>query len=96
VLSCSQAFRTFLKRVDPPCIPYIGMYLTDLTFMEEGISNNTGDLINFSKRWKVAAVIQDIQQYQQAPYHFHKLGVIQDYLTNAQVGVSVPRSLSNA
>eukprot|EP00007_Cunea_sp_BSH-02190019_P006845 CAMPEP_0174231344 /NCGR_PEP_ID=MMETSP0417-20130205/1891_1 /TAXON_ID=242541 /ORGANISM="Mayorella sp, Strain BSH-02190019" /LENGTH=1210 /DNA_ID=CAMNT_0015309213 /DNA_START=169 /DNA_END=3801 /DNA_ORIENTATION=+ len=78
------AFRTFLKQVDPPCIPYIGMYLTDLTFMEEGIPDNVGDLINFSKRWKVAAVIQDIQQYQQAPYHLHKLGVIQDYLTNAQ------------
>eukprot|EP00007_Cunea_sp_BSH-02190019_P000884 CAMPEP_0174230078 /NCGR_PEP_ID=MMETSP0417-20130205/904_1 /TAXON_ID=242541 /ORGANISM="Mayorella sp, Strain BSH-02190019" /LENGTH=1169 /DNA_ID=CAMNT_0015307707 /DNA_START=62 /DNA_END=3571 /DNA_ORIENTATION=+ len=80
------AFRAYLKQVNPPTIPYVGMYLTDLTFMEEGSPNKTKEgLINFMKRAQIAAVISDIQQYQQTPYHLKSVMVIQDYLTHAQV-----------
>ena len=43
--------REALHRCDPPCIPYLGMYLTDLSFIEEGTPNFTedGGLLNFSK-----------------------------------------------
>lgn len=40
----------FLTSCDPPCVPYLGMYLTDLAFIEEGTPNYTEDnLVNFSK-----------------------------------------------
>lgn len=42
--------REALHRCDPPCIPYLGMYLTDLSFIEEGTPNFTDEgLLNFSK-----------------------------------------------
>uniref|UniRef100_A0AAQ4P0L5 Ras protein-specific guanine nucleotide-releasing factor 2a n=1 Tax=Gasterosteus aculeatus aculeatus TaxID=481459 RepID=A0AAQ4P0L5_GASAC len=35
---------------NPPCVPYLGMYQTDLAFIEEGRPNLTEDgLVNFSK-----------------------------------------------
>lgn len=42
--------RDTLHRCDPPCIPYLGMYLTELSFIEEGTPNFTEDgLLNFAK-----------------------------------------------
>lgn len=45
-----RLMREALHRSDPPCIPYLGMYLTDLSFIEEGTPDFTTDgLLNFSK-----------------------------------------------
>ncbi|XP_015792676.1 ras-specific guanine nucleotide-releasing factor 2-like isoform X4 [Tetranychus urticae] len=61
--------REALHRCDPPCIPYLGMYLTDLSFIEEGTPNFTEDgLLNFSKMRMIAHVIREVRQYQQTPY----------------------------
>lgn len=47
----SVADRTvYFPSCDPPCVPYLGMYLADLAFIEEGTPNYTEDnLVNFSK-----------------------------------------------
>ncbi len=45
-----RVLRDALHRTDPPCIPYLGMYLSDLTFIEEGTPNFTDNgLLNFAK-----------------------------------------------
>ena len=58
------------------------MYLTDLTFIEDGIASvvkNT-ELINFTKRTKTAEVIRDIQQYQNVPYNLTEVAELRDWI----------------
>eukprot|EP01103_Thecamoeba_quadrilineata_P006394 TRINITY_DN1611_c0_g1_i1.p1 TRINITY_DN1611_c0_g1~~TRINITY_DN1611_c0_g1_i1.p1 ORF type:complete len:923 (+),score=205.66 TRINITY_DN1611_c0_g1_i1:75-2843(+) len=74
-------FRTALHTTNPPCIPYFGVYLTDLTFIEDGNPDNIlGGLINFSKCKKLSVVIREIQQYQQAHYNLEAVGPLKDLL----------------
>lgn len=69
-----------------------GVYLTDLTFIEDGIPSviKKTNLINFAKRSKTAEVIRDIQQYQNVPYPLQPVPELQDYiLTNMQTAGDV-------
>ena len=69
-----------------------GVYLTDLTFIEDGIPSviKRTDLINFAKRAKTADVIRDIQQYQNVPYVLKSVPDLQDYiLSNMQAAGDV-------
>ena len=62
--------------------PSLGVYLTDLTFIEDGIPSviKRTQLINFAKRAKTAEVIRDIQQYQNVPYPFKPVGELQEHI----------------
>eukprot|EP00008_Paramoeba_atlantica_P005030 CAMPEP_0201480042 /NCGR_PEP_ID=MMETSP0151_2-20130828/4628_1 /ASSEMBLY_ACC=CAM_ASM_000257 /TAXON_ID=200890 /ORGANISM="Paramoeba atlantica, Strain 621/1 / CCAP 1560/9" /LENGTH=994 /DNA_ID=CAMNT_0047861789 /DNA_START=148 /DNA_END=3132 /DNA_ORIENTATION=- len=77
----NKSIREVLRSVDMPCIPYLGMFLTDLTFIEDGNPDLVkGGLVNFTKRRYVATVIQEIQQYQQIPYSLNAVPIIQSYI----------------
>lgn len=77
-----MAYREDLHNANPPCIPYLGVYLSDLTFIEEGNQDCLENgYINFFKRRMVAEVIKEIQQYQQCPYNLQVVPSIQKYLT---------------
>ncbi|KAI1374620.1 ras GEF [Hypoxylon crocopeplum] len=85
-------YREALHAANPPCIPFFGVYLTDLTFIEDGIPSiiKKTNLINFAKRAKTAEVIQDIQQYQNVPYSLQPVPELQDYiLSNMQAAGDV-------
>ncbi|CAM9812100.1 unnamed protein product [Lampetra planeri] len=61
--------REMLKSCDPPCVPYLGMYLTDLAFIEEATPNLTDDcLVNFSKMRMITHILREVRQFQQTPY----------------------------
>jgi len=70
----------------------VGVYLTDLTFIEDGIPSviKKTNLINFAKRAKTAEVIRDIQQYQNVPYPLQPVPELQKYiLSNMQAAGDV-------
>eukprot|EP01094_Clydonella_sp_ATCC50884_P023673 TRINITY_DN5739_c0_g1_i2.p1 TRINITY_DN5739_c0_g1~~TRINITY_DN5739_c0_g1_i2.p1 ORF type:complete len:981 (-),score=236.14 TRINITY_DN5739_c0_g1_i2:206-2971(-) len=66
--SSFKAFRQELKNATPPAVPYIGVYLKDLTFIEDGNPDTTDGLINFAKRGLIYRIIEDVQQYQLKDY----------------------------
>ncbi|KAL1892183.1 cell division cycle-related protein [Sporothrix stenoceras] len=85
-------YREALHAANPPCIPFFGVYLTDLTFIEDGIPSiiKKTNLINFAKRAKTAEVIRDIQQYQNVAYLLQPVVELQDYiLSNMQAAGDV-------
>ncbi|KAI4719277.1 ras GEF [Aureobasidium sp. EXF-10727] len=85
------ALRQRLQTPKAPCLPFVGMYLTDLTFVDAGNSNtrplpSDGDdgsemkmVINFDKHMRSARVVSHLQRYQ-VPYRLQHIREIQDWL----------------
>ncbi|KAJ5074064.1 ras guanine nucleotide exchange factor i-related [Anaeramoeba ignava] len=78
--SSYKNYRTSLRNSVPPCIPYLGIYLTDLTFTEDGSPDFIDNLINFSKRRLICDYILEIQQLQQLGYNLQPVLQIQNFL----------------
>lgn len=76
-------YRDMIKNISPPCVPFIGVYLTDLTFIGDGNPDHlkeNHEQINFDKRRKSAAVMIEMQSFQSMPYHLISVQSILDYL----------------
>ncbi|KAF7727605.1 hypothetical protein EC973_007366 [Apophysomyces ossiformis] len=76
-------YRAIIHSINPPCIPFLGIYLQDLTFIEDGNANflkTNNNMINFAKRAKTAEVIREIQQYQSSPYQLQPVKAIQSFI----------------
>ncbi|GAN07264.1 cell division control protein Cdc25 [Mucor ambiguus] len=76
-------YRDIIHKINPPCIPFLGIYLQDLTFIEDGNANflkKSNNLINFAKRMKTAEVIRDLQQYQSTHYMLTAVPDIQEFI----------------
>ncbi|XP_045141142.1 ras-specific guanine nucleotide-releasing factor 2 [Echinops telfairi] len=73
--------RETLKNCNPPAVPYLGMYLTDLAFIEEGTPNFTEEgLVNFSKMRMISHIIREIRQFQQTSYRIDPQPKVTQYL----------------
>eukprot|EP01108_Squamamoeba_japonica_P002576 TRINITY_DN2248_c0_g2_i1.p1 TRINITY_DN2248_c0_g2~~TRINITY_DN2248_c0_g2_i1.p1 ORF type:complete len:196 (+),score=52.23 TRINITY_DN2248_c0_g2_i1:1-588(+) len=63
-----KVYRAALAEVDTPCIPYVGVALTDLTFVEEGNPNKLDGLTYFAKQNFVYTIVHGLLRFQHLPY----------------------------
>ncbi|KAM4878116.1 rap guanine nucleotide exchange factor 1 isoform 6-T6 [Thomomys bottae] len=70
--SSFRAYRAALSEVDPPCIPYLGLILQDLTFVHLGNPDFIDGKVNFSKRWQQFNILDSMRCFQQAHYDIRR------------------------
>ncbi|KAL0979730.1 hypothetical protein UPYG_G00188810 [Umbra pygmaea] len=66
--SSFRAYRAALADVEPPCIPYLGLILQDLTFVHLGNPDHINSKVNFSKRWQQFNILDSMRRFQQVHY----------------------------
>ncbi|XP_015238210.1 PREDICTED: rap guanine nucleotide exchange factor 1 isoform X6 [Cyprinodon variegatus] len=66
--SSFRAYRAALAEVEPPCIPYLGLILQDLTFVHLGNPDLIDGKVNFSKRWQQFNILDSMRRFQQVHY----------------------------
>ncbi|XP_035730656.1 guanine nucleotide-releasing factor 2-like isoform X1 [Vespa mandarinia] len=81
--SSFRAYRQALAETQPPCIPYIGLVLQDLTFVHIGNSDLLPDgTINFSKRWQQFNIVENMKRFKKGTYSFKKHDRIITFFNN--------------
>ena len=88
--------RQRLQNHVPPCLPFVGTYLTDLTFADAGNQTTrqlhcdgvqpSKPVINFDKHMKIAKIISDLQRFQ-IPYRFAEVPGLQTWIQDQLVRV---------
>jgi len=93
LIDSSQSFknyRTALAAAQPPCLPYLGLILQDLTFVHVGNSDflppdqaeNRYDCVNFAKRWQQFTILDNMRKLRRMPYQLEKDDEIIAYFGN--------------
>lgn len=99
VVDISRNYTVLRQRLQnhvPPCLPFVGTYLTDLTFVDvgnqttrqlpgEGVEESKS-VINFDKHMKTAKIISELQRFQ-IPYRFTEIPELQTWMQDQLVRV---------
>ncbi|PVD22333.1 hypothetical protein C0Q70_18143 [Pomacea canaliculata] len=81
--SSFRAYRQALAETEPPCIPYLGLILQDLTFINLGNQDALPDgSINFAKRWQQFHILDSMRRFKTSNYSFKRHEKIQCMMNN--------------
>ncbi|PGH22907.1 hypothetical protein AJ80_02956 [Polytolypa hystricis UAMH7299] len=97
IVDVSRNYAVLRQRLQnhvPPCLPFVGTYLTDLTFVDHGNQNtrtlptDEGSIavINFDKHVKTAKIISELQRFQ-IPYRLVEVPELQTWIQDQLVRV---------
>lgn len=69
--SSFRAYREALAVAEPPCIPYLGLILQDVTFVYHGNTDELPDgKVNFVKRWQLFNIVDNVRRFKLNSYDF--------------------------
>jgi len=84
-----KAYRAALQTLKAPLMPYLGVTLRDITFIEEGNSDFVGDskegMINLDKLMMKGGVIAEIRQFQFQRFTLDRMDGMQDFFDHMNV-----------
>ena len=99
IVEISRNYADLRRRLQnhvPPCLPFVGMYLTDLTMVDDGNQTTRqlpGDgngpsisVINFDKHMKTAKIISELQRFQ-IPYRLTEVPELQTWMQDQLIRV---------
>lgn len=97
IVDVSRNYAVLRQRLQnhvPPCLPFVGTYLTDLTFVDHGnqpvrnLPTEDGSMavINFDKHMKTAKIISELQRFQ-IPYRLAEVPELQTWMQDQLVRV---------
>lgn len=97
IIACERNFAMLRQTVQShngPGIPCMGLYLTDLNFIEDGNPNTrqmrrdscSAQVINFDKHMKTTRIVEDIQRFQ-LPYNLTEVNELQAWLREQLLAV---------
>ncbi|GAA6048653.1 hypothetical protein JCM3770_002002 [Rhodotorula araucariae] len=86
-------YRQKIRQAVPPCLPFVGLFLTDLIFVFEGNRAERPSpadpsllLINFDRYHKMARIVGELQRFQ-SPYTLVEVPEMQAYLSQELEGL---------
>lgn len=68
-----KSYRANLASITSACVPFLGVSLSDLTFVDENanfITEEDTKLVNFDKNMIISQIIQDLLKHQGPSYSF--------------------------
>ncbi|ULT82379.1 hypothetical protein L3Y34_011973 [Caenorhabditis briggsae] len=93
-------YRALLQTAKPPCVPYIGIILQDLTFVHAGNPDTiptdrchgAKNMINFLKRWNQFAILDSIRKLKKWNYDIKKNDIVVQYFNGFKDRVDEERT----
>ena len=75
-----SVYRRTLKAAEAPVVPFQGVYLSDLTFIEENVDILSNGWVNFAKMTMLANVWASLDEMKKKDYRLKEVEVIKKYL----------------
>ncbi|KAJ3297414.1 hypothetical protein HDU79_003761 [Rhizoclosmatium sp. JEL0117] len=84
-------YRDLLGKVAPPIVPFLPIYLKDLTFMNDGNPKLVDGLINFDKLRMMGSRVKDIISLAEVEYQFVAKPAIQNFIAMPNVETNLAK-----